>query len=159
MRGITLLCVGRMKEPYLREASAEYVKRLTPYMKTEIAEVADERAPETLSAAEVRKVLQREGERILQRIPEKAYVIALAIEGNERDSLSFARHMRSLQEAHERIVFVIGGSNGLSEEVLARADEAFSFSRLTFPHQLMRVVLLEQIYRSFKINHGEPYHK
>ena len=159
MRGITIVCVGRLKEPYLREAAAEYVKRLTPYMKTEITEVADERAPETLSAAEVRKVLQREGERILQKIPEKAYVIALAIEGSERDSPAFAKHMRFLQEQYERIVFVIGGSNGLSEEVLARADEAFSFSRLTFPHQLMRVVLLEQIYRSFKINHGEPYHK
>ncbi|MBR5969580.1 MAG: 23S rRNA (pseudouridine(1915)-N(3))-methyltransferase RlmH [Lachnospiraceae bacterium] len=159
MRGVTIVCVGKLKEAYLRAASAEYEKRLTPYLRTEICEVADERAPERMSEAEKRQVLEKEGARILARIPEKAYVIALAPGAKEESSEAFAEHIRRLQETHERIVFVIGGSCGLSDAVYARADERLGFSLLTFPHQLMRVILLEQLYRSAKINHGEPYHK
>ena len=159
MRGVSIVCVGRLKEKYLREAAAEYEKRLAPYFRTEVLEVADERAPESLSEAAKRQVLEKEGARILARIPEKAYVIALAPGAAEKTSEAFAAHLQRMQEAHEQLVFVIGGSLGLSEEVYARAGETLGFSLLTFPHQLMRVILLEQLYRSAKINHGEPYHK
>ncbi len=157
---ITLLCVGKIKESYLREACAEYLKRLGRYAKTEIIEVDDEKTPENASPAEEDKIKETEGKRLLARIPEGAYVIALAIEGKMPDSVELSRKIDALGvKGISRIVFVIGGSLGLSKEALARADELLSFSRLTFPHQLMRVILLEQIYRSFRIARGEPYHK
>ncbi len=157
---ITLLCVGKVKENYLREAVSEYLKRLGRYAKTEIIEVDDEKTPENASPAEEDKIKETEGKRLLARIPEGAYVIALAIEGKMPDSVELSRKIDALGvKGVSRIVFVIGGSLGLSKEVLARADELLSFSRLTFPHQLMRVILLEQIYRSFRIARGEPYHK
>ena len=157
---ITLLCVGKVKENYLREAVSEYLKRLGRYAKTEIIEVDDEKTPENASPAEEDKIKETEGKRLLARIPEGAYVIALAIEGKMPDSVELSRKIEALGvRGVSRIVFLIGGSLGLPQEVLARADELLSFSRLTFPHQLMRVILLEQIYRSFRIARGEPYHK
>lgn len=157
---ITVLCVGRIKETYFTEAVREYAKRLSRYAKLEIAEVEDEKTPERASAAENEAILEKEGARLLSKLPEDAYVIALAIEGKAPDSVELSRKIEALSVAGKsHLCFVIGGSLGLSPKVLARADELFSFSRMTFPHQLMRVILLEQIYRSFRIMRGEPYHK
>ncbi|MCD8105991.1 MAG: 23S rRNA (pseudouridine(1915)-N(3))-methyltransferase RlmH [Lachnospiraceae bacterium] len=157
---IKILCVGKMKEKYLRDAVAEYAKRLSRYCKLEIQEVADERIPDGASPAVERQVQETEGRRILNCIRDSDYVVALVIEGKMPDSVSLARKIEQLGlKGKSSICFVIGGSLGLSEEVRTRADEQMSFSRLTFPHQLMRVILLEQIYRSFRIINGEPYHK
>ena len=157
---LTILCVGKLKETYFRDAVSEYIKRLQRYGKTEVIEVADEMTDENASDAENLKVVTVEGQRILQKIPKGAYVIALAIQGKSFDSVGMAEHIQLLGiSGKSHLVFLIGGSLGLSEEVLAHADEQWSFSRLTFPHQLMRVILLEQLYRSFRIIHHEPYHK
>ena len=157
---ITVVCVGKLKERYLRDAVAEYEKRLGRYGKLRIIEVADEPARENASPAEYDLVREKEAGRIRRAIPEDAYVIALAIQAPAPDSLAFARkldHLTVLGQSH--ICFLIGGSCGMTEELLASADETVSFSNLTFPHQLMRVILLEQIYRAFRIIRGEPYHK
>ncbi len=157
---ILIISVGKLKESYLRQAIAEYAKRLSNYTKLTIVEVADEKAPESLSDAEAEQVKRTEGERILAKIPVDAHVIALAIEGKNPTSEEFAAKLDTFAVYGQRnIVFVIGGSLGLSDEVMKRANEKLSFSRMTFPHQLMRLILLEQIYRAFKINRGEPYHK
>lgn len=157
---ITIVAVGRIKEKYLTDAVAEYAKRLGRYCRLEIVEVPDERTPDGASEAVEAKIREREGERILQKIPEGVYMIALAIDGHTPDSVELARQMESWNVGGvSHMVFVIGGSLGLSNEVLARADYQLSFSRMTFPHQLMRVILLEQIYRSFRIRNHEPYHK
>ncbi|MCD7842042.1 MAG: 23S rRNA (pseudouridine(1915)-N(3))-methyltransferase RlmH [Lachnospiraceae bacterium] len=157
---IKILCVGKIKEKYLRDAIAEYSKRLTRYCKLEFQEVPDEKTPDGASEAEELRVKEIEGKRLLAGIRDTDYVIALAIEGNMPDSIGLARRIERLGiQGQSSLCFVIGGSLGLSEEVMTRADEKISFSRLTFPHQLMRVILLEQIYRSFRIIHGEPYHK
>ena len=157
---ITIACVGRLKEKYLTEAAAEYAKRLSRYCTLEWLETADEKTPEGASSAEEDAIRNKEGQRLLKGIPDQAYVIALAILGKEMDSVAFARLLEQQNTAGvSHIVFVIGGSLGLSDAVLARADLQLSFSRMTFPHQLMRVILLEQIYRSFRIRHHEPYHK
>ena len=157
---ITLITVGKIKEKYLRDAAAEYVKRLGKYCKLEIIELADEKTPDGASAAEETAILVREGERILKAVREDSYVIALAIEGKALDSVELSRRLEQLGvEGRSHLTFVIGGSLGLAPAVLKRADEALSFSRMTFPHQLMRVILLEQVYRSFRIMKGEPYHK
>ncbi len=157
---LTILCVGKLKEGYFRDAASEYIKRMQRYGKTEVVEAADEMTDENASAAENQKVLFTEGQRILQKIPKGAYVIALAIQGESFDSPGMAERIRTLGiSGKSHLVFIIGGSLGLSGEVLARADERWSFSRLTFPHQLMRVILLEQLYRSFRIINHEPYHK
>lgn len=157
---LTLLGVGKVKEKYLRDAIAEYAKRLGRYCKLEIREVADEQTPDGASAAEEEQIKRIEGERLLRQIRETDYVIALAIDGDSPDSVELAAKLESLGvQGISSLVFVIGGSLGLSDEVLRRADYRLSFSRLTFPHQLMRVILLEQIYRSFRIARGEPYHK
>jgi 23S rRNA (pseudouridine1915-N3)-methyltransferase len=130
------------------------------YAKMEIIEVPDEKAPEHLSEQEMEQVKQKEGERILAKISEDTYVIALAIEGTMKSSEQFAKRLDELATyGKSKIAFVIGGSLGLSKEVMQRADEALSFSKMTFPHQLMRLILLEQVYRAFRINRGEPYHK
>ena len=147
---ITLITVGKIKERFFEDAIAEYSKRLSRYCKLEIIQVADEKTPDGASENVERQIKEKEGQRILAQIREGAYVIALAIEGK----------MQKLGvEGKGHLVFVIGGSLGLSKEVMDRADHALSFSKMTFPHQLMRVILLEQIYRSFKIIAGEPYHK
>ena len=157
---ITVLCVGRIKEKYYTEAAAEYIKRLSRYARVEITEVEDEKTPDGASAAENEAIKAREGAKLLAKLPENAYVIALAIDGKAPDSVELSRKIEALGTAgRSHICFVIGGSLGLSRELLDRADERMSFSRLTFPHQLMRVILLEQIYRSFRIMRGEPYHK
>ena len=157
---ITCVAVGKIKEKYLTDAIAEYGKRLGRYCKLEMVELPDERTPEGASEALDRQIKEREGERILRALKEDAYVIALAIEGKMLDSVELSRKMESLAVGGcSHMTFIIGGSLGLSEAVLKRADEKLSFSRMTFPHQLMRVLLLEQIYRGYRIMKGEPYHK
>ena len=157
---ISIVTVGKLKEKYLKQGLDEYLKRLTAYAKVEVIEVADEKAPEELSTLEMEQVKQKEGERILAKISQDAYVIALAINGKMESSEQLADSLDKLATyGRSKIAFVIGGSLGLSDEVVKRADEQLSFSKMTFPHQLMRLILVEQIYRSFRINRGEPYHK
>ena len=157
---ITVMAVGRLKEGYWRDAQEEYVRRLGAYAKVQVIEADDEKTPEGLSAEGVRRIQDREGERILARLPRDAYVIALAIGGKPWDSPGLSRHLDSLAlTGHSHLAFVIGGSLGLSSGVLERADEQMSFSQLTFPHQMMRIILLEQVYRCMKISRNEPYHK
>ena len=157
---ITLIAVGKIKERYFEDAIREYSKRLSRYCRLEIIQVADEKTPDGASEAPEEQIKEKEGRRILDQIREGAYVIALAVEGKQLDSLELAARMERLAvEGKSQLVFLIGGSLGLSKEVMRRADFALSFSAMTFPHQLMRVILLEQIYRSFRIRAGEPYHK
>lgn len=157
---ITLVTVGKLKERYLLEAVEEYSRRLSRYCRLEIVQLADEKTPDGASEAEERQIREREGKRILGAVKDGAYMILLAIRGRELSSEQLAAKLARLGvEGVSQIVFVIGGSLGVSEEVERRADFALSFSPMTFPHQLMRVILLEQIYRSFRINAGEPYHK
>ena len=157
---ISVVAVGKCKEKYWNEAIAEYTKRLRRYAPLEIIEVPDEKTPDGASEAEERQIKAREGERILKKLRDDAYVIALAIEGESPDSVALSRELDRLAVSGvTHLQFVIGGSLGLSSEVLRRADRKLSFSAMTFPHQLMRVILLEQIYRSFRISRNEPYHK
>lgn len=157
---IKIIGVGKLKEKYLKQGIAEYAKRLGTFCKFEIIEVPDEKAPEALSDAQMLMVKQKEGERILSKIKDKEYVYALAIEGKERSSEEFASELDNLGTyGKSDITFVIGGSLGLSKEVMQRADTKISFGRFTLPHQLMRLVLTEQVYRGFMINAGRPYHK
>ncbi|WP_225742824.1 23S rRNA (pseudouridine(1915)-N(3))-methyltransferase RlmH [Marinilactibacillus sp. Marseille-P9653] len=157
---ITIISVGKLKEKYLIEGIKEYVKRLGAYTKFKIVEVPDEKAPEELSAAEMIQVKDKEGERILAKIPSQAYVFSLAIKSKERSSESFSKEIQQLMlHGNSSIVFVIGGSLGLSEAVMNRSDETISFGKMTYPHQLMRLILIEQIYRAFRIMRNEPYHK
>ena len=149
---VTLITVGKIKEKFFQDAIAEYSKRLSRYCKLEIVQVADE-AVET-------QIKEKEGERILSNIKDGSFVVALAINGNMLDSEELAAKIEKWGVSGiSQIVFIIGGSLGLSNQVLARADYKLSFSKMTFPHQLMRVILLEQIYRSYRIIQGEPYHK
>ena len=157
---ITLITVGKIKEKYFTDAIAEYMKRLSRYCKPEIIQVADEKTPENAALAVEKQVKDTEGERILRHVAEDAFVVALEIRGEMLSSEELADFIERKQvSGTSHIQFVIGGSLGLSEAVLRRADYRLSFSRMTFPHHLMRVVLLEQIYRSFRIIAGEPYHK
>ncbi|MFT9269945.1 MAG: 23S rRNA (pseudouridine(1915)-N(3))-methyltransferase RlmH, partial [Liquorilactobacillus nagelii] len=156
---IKLIVVGKLKEKYLKQGISEYAKRLSKFCKLNIIEVADEKAPEKLSAAQMEQVKQTEGIRILDKIKDREYVFALAILGQERSSEEFAKEISELTTyGHSDLTFVIGGSLGLSSAVLKRANTQISFGRFTLPHQLMRLVLVEQIYRSFMINSGSPYH-
>ena len=157
---ITLITVGKIKEKYLRDAIAEYSKRLSRYCKLEIIEVADEKTPDNASETVEDSIRSKEGERILKYIKDDAFVITLEIAGEQLTSEKFAEKINNLGiRGTSHIQFVIGGSIGLGQEVLKRSDYALSFSKMTFPHQLMRVILLEQIYRSYRIISGEPYHK
>ncbi len=157
---ISIITVGKLKERYLKEAVEEYSTRLSKYCKLEIIEVPDERAPENLSPAQELTVMQKEGQGILKHVKEDTYMIALAIQGKQLSSEDFAAFINDLGiKGRSNLAFIIGGSLGLSEEVLKRADFKLSFSPMTFPHQLMRVMLLEQVYRGFRIIKGEPYHK
>jgi 23S rRNA (pseudouridine1915-N3)-methyltransferase len=157
---ISIVTVGKLKEKYLKQGIEEYLKRLGSYAKVEVIEVPDEKAPEELSETEMIQVKQKEGERILAKIGPDTYVIALAINGKLKSSEELADTLDKLATyGKSKIAFVIGGSLGLSDEVLKRADEQLSFSKMTFPHQLMRLILVEQVYRAFRINRGEPYHK
>lgn len=157
---VTALTVGKIKEPYLRAALEEYAKRLGKYCKLKIVEVADEKTPDAPDGAQAELVLKKEGERLLKCLPRDAYVITLEIAGQQLTSEQFARKIDSLAvQGVSHIVFVIGGSLGLGKNILEKSDCALSFSKMTFPHQLMRVILLEQIYRGYRIIKGEPYHK
>lgn len=157
---ITIVSVGKLKEKYLKMGIDEYVKRLGGYAKMDVIEVPDEKAPEQLSEAEMEIVKKKEGERILSKINPDTYVIALAINGKMKTSEQMAADLESLMTyGKSKIAFVIGGSLGLHDDVLKRADEKQSFGKMTLPHQLMKLVLVEQIYRSFRIMKGEPYHK
>lgn len=162
---ITILCVGKFKERFWEEAAAEYIKRLSRYCTLKIVEVADEATPENASEKQETQIRNKEGERLLSWLSKNAsgqgnLVIAMAIKGKKMDSLKFASFIEEAQNTGaSHLVFVIGGSLGLSDGVLNRADLKLSFSDLTFPHQLMRVILLEQIYRAFRIINRQPYHK
>lgn len=157
---ITLITVGKIKEKYLKDAIAEYSKRLSKYCKLEIVEVADEKTLDQASENVERQIRQKEGERILRYVKDDAYVFTLEIGGTMLDSVAFAKKMETLGiQGKSHLIFIIGGSIGLGEEVLRRSDYALSFSKMTFPHQLMRVILLEQVYRGYRIIEGAPYHK
>jgi 23S rRNA (pseudouridine1915-N3)-methyltransferase len=157
---ITIISVGKLKEKFIKEAAAEYAKRLSKYCKLTFAEVPDKKAPENLSEKEEIQVKDKEGEAILGKIKDTHFVMALDIQGNQISSEELSKKIDSLAlSGKSDIAFVIGGSLGLSQAVLRRADFKLSFSKMTFPHQLMKVILLEQIYRSFRISKNEPYHK
>lgn len=157
---IDIICVGKVKEQYLRDAIDEYSKRLSRYCKLNILEVADEKTPEHASEGVERQIKAKEGERIAKHIKPGAYVIALAIDGQQVTSEGFARKIDQLGiQGVSHIQFVIGGSIGMDDAILRKANYKLSFSKMTFPHQLMRVILLEQVYRAYKINAHEPYHK
>lgn len=157
---IKIIGVGKLKEKYLVQAMQEYLKRLQAYTKVEVIELADEKAPENLSETQMMQIKDKEGERILAKIKDQEYVIALAIEGKNPSSEAFAQQIENLGiQGKSQIVFVIGGSLGLSPAVIKRSNAQISFGKMTFPHQLMRVMLTEQIYRAFRIIHNQPYHK
>ena len=160
MLQVKILAVGKIKEKYLKEGIAEYSKRLGAYVRLEIVEVEDEPCPDRATAAEEEKIKQKEAERLLRSVSTQDYVIALDIGGKNISSPELAAILADKAlSGQSSIAFVIGGSLGLAKNILRRADFRWSFSRLTFPHQLIRVMLLEQIYRACKINKGEPYHK
>lgn len=156
---ITILCVGKIKEKFYRNAVEEYVKRLSRFAKTEITEIKDEKIPENASENEMAAVLEKEGAAILSKIPKNSAVIAMCIEGEQVSSVDLAEKLNVLSMRNSHITFIIGGSLGLSEKVKKTADMRISFGKITLPHQLMRVVLSEQVYRAFKINANESYHK
>ena len=157
---INIVCVGKIKEKYLKLGIDEFKKRLSKYCKLEIIELEDEKAPENLSDKEMLIIKEKEGKKILSKIKDNSYVIALAIDGKNLSSEELAQTINKLGvRGVSNITFVIGGSLGLSDEVLSRADYKLSFSKMTFPHHLMRLILLEQVYRAYRINNGEPYHK
>ncbi|MBZ5750118.1 MULTISPECIES: 23S rRNA (pseudouridine(1915)-N(3))-methyltransferase RlmH [Metabacillus] len=157
---ISIVTIGKLKEKYLKQGIDEYLKRLSIYAKLEVIELPDEKAPENLSETEMVQVKEKEGERILGKINDDTHVIALAIEGKMKSSEQLAKDLDQLATyGKSKIAFVIGGSLGLSNAVMKRANDTLSFSKMTFPHQLMRLILVEQIYRAYRINRGEPYHK
>ena len=157
---INIVCVGKIKEKYLKLGIDEFKKRLSKYCKLDIIELDDEKAPENLSDKEMEMIKDKEGKKILAKIKDTSYVIALAIDGKSLSSEELADTINKLGiRGISNITFVIGGSLGLSDEVLKRANYKLSFSKMTFPHQLMRLILLEQVYRAYRINNGEPYHK
>ncbi|WP_124728568.1 23S rRNA (pseudouridine(1915)-N(3))-methyltransferase RlmH [Staphylospora marina] len=156
---IRIVAVGKLKEKYLKAACDEYLKRLGAYARVEVIEVPEEKE-DPVHDADIRRLLAKEGERILRHLPEGTRVITLEVDGKSLSSEQFAERLDRLATyGDSRIAFVIGGSHGLSDDVRKRSDFALSFSAMTFPHQLIRVFLLEQIYRAFKINRGETYHK
>lgn len=160
MSNISIVCVGKIKEKYWNDAIAEYSKRLSRYCRLNIIEVADEKTPDNAPPAIEEQIRKKEAERILKNIDERAHVCVLAIKGKRYTSEAFSEYISALGvSGTSHIQFVIGGSLGLHESVLKRADSSISFSDMTFPHQMMRVILLEQIYRGYKIFCGEPYHK
>ncbi len=157
---IKIISVGKIKEKYLRLGIEEFAKRLSKYCSLELIEVDDEKAPENLSEKEMTMIKDKEGDKILTKIKDSAYVIALVIDGKMLSSEELAERINELAvTGKSNIVFVIGGSLGLSDDVLKRADYKLSFSKMTFPHQMMKLILLEQVYRAYRIIKGEPYHK
>lgn len=157
---IQLLCVGKLKESYFADAVKEYAKRLSSYAKLSIIEVADEKTPDGASPHEMDIIRQKEGQRLLRHLPSSGLAVALVIQGQAMSSEQLAAYLdQSMTQGISNCTFIIGGSLGLSPEVISRCTLKLSFSPMTFPHQLMRVILLEQVYRAFKIISGEPYHK
>lgn len=158
---IKIVAVGKIKEKFYKDAIDEYLKRMQTYNKVEIIEVADEMAAENLSEKELEQVKEKEGERILGKISKEDYVVSLEILGKQMDSIEFAKFIENeMAEGFGRnLVFIIGGSNGLAKEVSQRSNKKLSFGKMTYPHQLMRVILTEQIYRAYRIINGHPYHK
>jgi 23S rRNA (pseudouridine1915-N3)-methyltransferase len=157
---IRILCVGKLKERFYADAMAEFIKRLSRFARVEVAEVADERAPETLSNAQRAQVLEREGARLMEKLRPSDFAVALRVDGRRYSSEAFAGQLGAwMNEGKSSIAFLIGGSLGLSPAALERADAGVSFSDMTFSHQLIRVMLVEQVYRAFKILNNEPYHK
>lgn len=159
MLSIRVICVGKLKEKYWESACGEYLKRLGGYCSPAVVEIKESRLPANASSADEQNVMEKEGRDILAKIEQGDYVIAMDIQGRELDSPGIAKRISEIAFDHSRIDFIIGGSLGLSDEVKRRADMKLSYGRITLPHQLARVVLLEQIYRAFKINAGETYHK
>ena len=154
------VCVGKIKEKYLKLGIDEFSKRLSKYCKLDVIELDDEKAPENLSDKEMLMIKDKEGKKILSKVKDNSYVMALAIDGKNLSSEELASTINDLGvRGNSHITFIIGGSLGLSDEVLSRANYKLSFSKMTFPHQLMRLILLEQVYRAYRINSGEPYHK
>ncbi len=157
---ISILTVGKIKEKYLKDAIAEYSKRLSKYCKLEIIEVADEKTPDNASEVVEEQIRSKEAERLLKYVKDGAHVFTLEINGKQLTSEQFADKIETLGiQGTSHLIFIIGGSIGLGQVVLDKSNYALSFSKMTFPHQLMRVILLEQIYRSYRIINGEPYHK
>ncbi|MDI3310932.1 MAG: 23S rRNA (pseudouridine(1915)-N(3))-methyltransferase RlmH [Thermoanaerobacterium sp.] len=157
---IDIIAVGKIKEKFIEDGIREYAKRLKPYCNISIIEVNDEKAPESLSDKEKISVMQRESIKIADKIRKGSFIISLCIEGRQMDSVEFARYVESVMTAgNSNITFVIGGSLGLHDDIKSMSDLKLSFSKMTFPHQLMRLILVEQIYRAFKIMKGETYHK
>lgn len=157
---VSLVCVGKLKEKYLTMGIDEYKKRLGRYCTLEIIELADEKTPDNAGPAMEEAIKKKEGNRVLKALKDDSYCIALAIKGSMLSSEELSDHMDKLfVSGKSHLSFVIGGSLGLSDDVLARADYQLSFSKMTFPHQLMRLILLEQIYRAYRIINNEPYHK
>ena len=159
MIGITIIAVGKIKEKYFTDAIKEYAKRLSRFAKMNIIEIPDEKIPDNASEKECAAILEKEGAQILAKIPDNAYTIAMCIEGKPVSSEELAHKIADVSMTRSHIAFIIGGSLGLSDAVKSRADTRVSFGKITLPHQLMRVVLAEQIYRAFKINNNESYHK
>lgn len=156
---INIIAVGKIKEKYFTAAIDEYSKRLSRFVKLNITEVADEKIPDRVSDKEIEQIKEKEGGKILAKIPNSSYVVTLCIEGEELSSEALAEKVASVSMTSSSVTFIIGGSLGLSEKVKSVSQLRLSFGRMTLPHQLMRVVLLEQIYRAFKINNNESYHK
>lgn len=157
---IRIVAVGKIKEKYIQEGIKEFSKRLSRYCNLKIDEVEDEKAPENLSVKEQENIKIKEGKKILSKTPQNSFIISLAIQGQSISSETLAEKMEDLMvEGMNNITFIIGGSLGLSEEVMRKSNFTLSFSKMTFPHQLMRLILLEQVYRGFRIIKGEPYHK
>ncbi len=156
---VTVIALGRLKEKYLREATAEYEKRLSRYCQLDIVEIEPLRLPEKPSIAEIENALQKEAELILKKIPKNSEVFALCVEGKQLSSENFAKKVSNLSQQGKNITFIIGSSYGLSEDVKRISSTRLSLSEMTFPHQLFRVMMLEQVYRAFKINEGSTYHK
>ena len=156
---ITVISVGKIKEKFLSDAVCEYKKRLSRFASLEVVEIKDEKIPENASQKEIDLILEKEGAQILAKIPKNSYNIAMCIEGKELSSTEFSQKLDSIKSVNSNITFIIGGSLGLWQKVKSVSDMALSFGKITLPHQLMRVVLLEQIYRAFKISGGETYHK
>ena len=156
---VNIIAVGKLKEKYLKDAVAEYTKRISAYAKINIVEVGEYRCGDNPSAAEIQQVLQKEGEQIIARIPKGSFVIPMCIEGKQKSSEEFSNEIEDITLTNSEITFVIGGSFGLSNEVKSLGKLKLSFSKMTFPHQLMRVILLEQIYRALSISNNSKYHK
>ena len=156
---ITIICVGKLKEKYLKDALLEYQKRITRYAKVEILEIPDEKIPDNAGEKIEKNILSTEGASILSKIKDNSFVVAMCVEGNLVSSEEIAELVSSAAMKKGNMTIIIGGALGLDERVKKRADKCISFGRITLPHQLMRVVLAEQLYRAFKINSGETYHK